>query len=159
MDDCRAAADFLTVIPAFCSPSFPIVHPVIPAKAGIQRVAAKFATRNQVQITANGSPLPLWERARARVRRAQTRLRRLDARAPRRKPTPISALAENDGVKIGNNSAIVASLRPLRLRAIASNPLCQHALVVSGWRSALWIPAFAGMTGWTIVNGGARNRE
>ena len=27
----------------------------------------------------------------------------------------------NDGVKIGNNSAIIASLRPLRLRAFASN--------------------------------------
>ena len=35
----------------------------------------------------------------------------------------------NDGVKIENNSAIIASLRPLRLRAFASNSLCQHALV------------------------------
>ena len=35
----------------------------------------------------------------------------------------------NDGAKIGNYSAIIASLRPLRLRAFASNSLCQHALV------------------------------
>jgi len=52
----------------------PDLYPVIPAKAGIQMGAAKFATRNQVQITASGSLLPLWEKARMRVRRAQARL-------------------------------------------------------------------------------------
>ena len=35
-------------------------RPVIPAKAGIQTVSAKLATRNQVQIAVSGSPLPLW---------------------------------------------------------------------------------------------------
>ena len=40
-------------------------HPVIPAKAGIQRVATKTVIRNQVQIPASGSLLPLWEKARA----------------------------------------------------------------------------------------------
>ena len=51
---------------AIVAPLFPIFyhiipdfHPVIPAKAGIQMIAAKFATRNQVRIAASGSPLPL----------------------------------------------------------------------------------------------------
>ena len=43
---------------------------------------AKFAIRNQVRIPTSGSLLPLWEKARMRVRRAQARLRRRDARAP-----------------------------------------------------------------------------
>ena len=52
----------------------------------------------------------------------------------------------NDGVKIGNNNAIIASLRPLRLRAIASNFLCQHALAsahpYSSWLDfKLWLKA------------------
>ena len=57
-------------------------HPVIPSKAGIQTVAAKLVSRNQLQTPANGSPLPLWERARVRARRAQARLCGRDARAP-----------------------------------------------------------------------------
>ena len=61
------------VIPAF-SPVIPAFYPVIPAKAGIQRVAVSPATRNQVQIPTSGSPLPLRERARVRVRRALARL-------------------------------------------------------------------------------------
>ena len=40
-------------------PSFPF--PVIPAKAGIQMVEAKFAIRNQVRIASDKS---LWERGR-----------------------------------------------------------------------------------------------
>ena len=44
-------------------------------------------------------------------------------------PNPLdSRFRGNDGVEIGSNSAIIASLRPLRLRAFASNSLCQHAL-------------------------------
>ena len=110
----------------------------------------KPASRNQVQIAASGSLLPLWEKARMRVRRAQARL---CGREFRRKPTPVSPshgrglgrvrraqarlgvrrlpdsrFRGNDGAKIGNNSAIIASLRPLRLRAIASNSLCRHDL-------------------------------
>ena len=47
----------------------------------------------------------------------------------KRRPNPLdSRFRGNDGVKIGSNSAIIASLRPLRLRAFASNSLCQHAL-------------------------------
>ena len=47
-------------------------------------------------------------------------------------PNPLdSRFRGNDGVKIGSNSAIIASLRPLRLRAFASNSLCQHALALS----------------------------
>ena len=49
---------------------------VIPAKAGIQMIEAKFATRNQVQTEANGSLPPLWEKARMGARRAQARLSR-----------------------------------------------------------------------------------
>ena len=48
--------------------------PVIPAKAGIQMITDKPAARNQVQIAVSGSLLPLWEKARMRVRRAQARL-------------------------------------------------------------------------------------
>ena len=36
-----------------------------------------------------------------------------------------------DGVKIRNNGAIIASLRPSRLRAFASNFLCQRALATN----------------------------
>ena len=41
-----AIPDFYHVIPAPC-PVIPAPYPVIPAKAGIQRVAAKPATRSQ----------------------------------------------------------------------------------------------------------------
>ena len=41
--------------------------PVIPAKAGIQSISAKLAIRNQAPIAANGSLLPLREKARMRV--------------------------------------------------------------------------------------------
>ena len=48
-----------------------------------------------------------------------------------RPPNPLdSRFRGNDGAKIGSNSAIIASLRPLRLRAFASNSLCQHALAI-----------------------------
>ena len=49
------------------SPCKPILHSVIPAKAGIQTLAIKPAIRNQVQIPASGSLLPSWEKARMRV--------------------------------------------------------------------------------------------
>ena len=48
------------------TPSFPppLRHSrrlsVIPAKAGIQTIAARLVTRNQVQTAASGSPLPLY---------------------------------------------------------------------------------------------------
>ena len=58
--------------------AMPGFYPVIPAKAGIQTVAIKPATRNQVRIEAGGSLLPLWEKARMRVRRALARLCRRD---------------------------------------------------------------------------------
>ena len=48
---------------------------VIPAKAGIQTIATKLATRNQVQIPTSGSLLPLWEKVRMRVTRASAALR------------------------------------------------------------------------------------
>ena len=44
-----------------------LLRPVIPAKAGIQRVEAKLAIQSQARIPAGGSPLPLRERARVRV--------------------------------------------------------------------------------------------
>ena len=58
-----------------------VLAPVIPAKAGIQRVSDKFATGNQVQIAVSGSLLPLWEKARMRVSRASSPRRR-QARPP-----------------------------------------------------------------------------
>ena len=57
--------------------------PVIPAKAGIQRVADETpALRSHDRIADNKSPLPSRERARVRARRAQARLCGRDARAP-----------------------------------------------------------------------------
>ena len=62
--------------------------PAIPAQAGIRTVEAKFATRNHVQIEANGSLPPLRGKARMGDRRAQARLRGRDARAPRLQTFP-----------------------------------------------------------------------
>ena len=64
-------------------------YPVIPAKAGIQTTATKFAIRNQVQIAVSGSLRPLWEKARMRALRAQARLCGRDARAPRTTNLPM----------------------------------------------------------------------
>ena len=50
----------------------------------------KSAIRNQVQIAVSGSLLPLREKARMRVRRAQARLCGRGRPRSRRKPTPIS---------------------------------------------------------------------
>ena len=52
--------------------SRPGLYPVIPAKAGIQRVLAKPATRNQARTAASGSLLPSWEKVRMRVSRASS---------------------------------------------------------------------------------------
>ena len=60
----------------------------------------KSAIRNQVQIAVSGSLLPLWEKARMRVRRALARLCGRDARAPRRKPTPVSPLWEKARMRV-----------------------------------------------------------
>ena len=43
---------------AIYNPVIPDPFPVIPAKAGIQSLADRLATRNKVQITVSGSPLP-----------------------------------------------------------------------------------------------------
>ena len=51
-------------------------------ESGNPEGAAKPASRNQVQIATSGSPLPLRERARVRVSRAQARLCGRDARVP-----------------------------------------------------------------------------
>ena len=61
-------------------------RPVIPAKAGIRTVEAKFATRNQVQTADNGSLPTSRGKARMGERRAQARLCGRDARAPRSSP-------------------------------------------------------------------------
>ena len=69
-------------------PTLPF-SPVIPAKAGIQRIPAKLATRNQVQIPTSGSLLPSWEKARMRVSpRASAALRAGRPRSHAAKPTP-----------------------------------------------------------------------
>ena len=68
-----------------------VLAPVIPAKAGIQRVSDKPATRNQVQIATSGSLLPLWEKARMRVSpRVSAALRAGRPRSQGRKPTTVS---------------------------------------------------------------------
>ena len=64
------------------TPALHLLPPVIPAKAGIQRAAVSPAIRNQARIPTSGSPLPSWERARVRVRRALARLCGRDARVP-----------------------------------------------------------------------------
>ena len=71
----RAAAPIIrAAIPDYPPPVIPAFSPVIPAKAGIQTVAAKPAIRNQARIEAGGSHLPLRERAKVRARRALTQL-------------------------------------------------------------------------------------
>ena len=75
--------DYCAAIPDFSA--------VIPAKAGIQMIAAKFAIRNQAPRPASGSPLPLWERARVRVTRASAVLR---AGRPRSQARPLLAIYE-----------------------------------------------------------------
>ena len=70
--------------------------PVIPAKAGIQTVATKTAIRNQAQIPASGSLLPLWEKARMRVSpRASAALR---AGRPRSQPALPSVIPAKAGI-------------------------------------------------------------
>ena len=64
---------------------------VIPAKAGIQMIEAKPATRNQVQIASDKSLPPLRGKARMGERRAQAWLCGRDARAPRCVKLPLSA--------------------------------------------------------------------
>ena len=69
----------------------PILPPVIPAKAGIHRLANSLAVRNQAPSVDSGSLLPSWEKARMRVRRAQARRCGRDARAPMyAKPSSVS---------------------------------------------------------------------
>ena len=63
MDDCRA------VVPDF-------FYSVIPAKAGIQKVAAKTAARNQALITAIASPLPTENPADPKFRQALSERKR-----------------------------------------------------------------------------------
>ena len=85
------------------------LYSVIPAKAGIQTLAVRSAIRNQVQIPTSGSLLPLWKKARMRVRRAQARLCGRDARAPRAQPTLISALYPVIPAKAGIQTLAVRS--------------------------------------------------
>ena len=59
----------------------------------------KSVIRNQVQIAVSGSLLPLWEKARMRVRRALARLCGRDVRAPRGKPTLVSPSRERARVR------------------------------------------------------------
>ena len=52
----------------------PLLAPVIPAKAGIQSISTKLATRNQAPTEANGSLPPLRGKARMGVSRALARV-------------------------------------------------------------------------------------
>ena len=91
-------------------------YPVIPAKAGIQRIATKLVTRNQVGIASDKSPLPLWERARVRVTpRASAALRAGRPRSQGRKPTPASPLWERARVRrasAGGTPALPSDAKP-----------------------------------------------
>ena len=93
--------------PAFSPSPFPAFSPVIPAKAGIQRVAIKPAIRNQAQITASVSLLPLWEKVRMRVSpRASAALRAGRPRSSSRPRPPtfwIPAFAGMTGKGSGND--------------------------------------------------------
>ena len=112
------------------------------------------ATRNQVQTAVSGSLLPLWEKARMRVRRAQARLCGRDARAPR--DATAYLLWEKARMRALRAQArlpfTATPARALRraLRAQARLP-GRKPVPVRGWAAitlsaALWIPAFAGMT-------------
>ena len=69
----RAAADCRPSFPRFC-PSFPRKRESTNQQRHPRESGDKPAARNQARIAANGSLLPLWEKARMRVRRAQARL-------------------------------------------------------------------------------------
>ena len=129
----------------------------IPAFAGMtwNKALVWASDRNQARIASDKSPFPLWERARVRVTRASAfaggtpalpGLQTYPYKPVKEKESAVwdlylisgsehggnhldSRFRGNDGAIIGNNSAIIASLRPLRLCAFASNSLCQHANV------------------------------
>ena len=120
-------------------------YPVIPAKAGIQTIAAKFATRNQVQIAASGSLLPLWEKARMRVSpRASAALRAGRPRSQVHKPTPASPLWERARVRVSRAQARLcgrdaraprcASRRPPRVKCVVRRrPRSQGRKPINGF--------------------------
>ena len=84
----------------------------------------KSAIRNQVRIATSGSLLPLWEKARMRVRRAQARLRLCgrDARAPRVANLPMQAIHGKMARVMTpkrNSAGIRPASRPTRTRTPA----------------------------------------
>ena len=62
-------------------------HDAPSRSAGLQ----EYVNRNQARTALSESPLPLWERVRVRVRRAQARLGGRDARAPRARTRPLTS--------------------------------------------------------------------
>ena len=72
----------------------------------------KFATRNQVQIAASGSLLPLWEKARMRVSpRASAALRAGRPRSHAAKPTPISLVSGGMSTRQAVSVSTAGSIR------------------------------------------------
>ena len=100
--------------------------PVIPAKAGIQTLAAKPAAQTQVRIASDKSPLPLWERARVRVTRASAAVAN-DHFV--RKPTPASPLwekarmrARRAQARLAGGTLTLTAIPPLPLRRLRLSP-------------------------------------
>ena len=119
--------DYCAVIPVF-HPVIPDFHPVIPAKSGIQRVAIKPGTRNQVQISASGSLLPSWEKARMRVSpRASAALR---AGRPRSQRVQLPVIPAKAGIQIvATNFAT-----EIRYKSPPADPLFLYGLAGAGLR-------------------------
>jgi len=144
----KSRANPNSAIPAKTGTADPLslLAPVIPAKAGIQMLATKLITRNQVQIAVSGSPLPLWERARVRVSRvsaappaSRPRSQRLPSQTipqqnrafadcPNQNPASLSAFRS---VRLAGRIAAVAApiaiIAAFRLSASAAAPYARGA--------------------------------
>ena len=117
------------------APSFPRKRESTDQQRHPRESGDKFAIRNQVRIEAGGSLLPLREKVRMRVRRAQARL---CGRSQTAKSTLVSPLWER--------------ARAPRNRGFAGG-------FPSSASPTLWIPAFAGMTGVENGNTGKNRRR
>ena len=99
-------------------------------------IAAKPATRNQVQVAVSESPLHLWEMARARATRAGARL------AGETPALPGGAAQTRPCKPVQGKGFIVPVFTRMTLLRFAIGFRLAHPAP-----AAFWIPAFAGMTG------------
>ena len=87
--------------------------------AGLQ----EYVNRNQARTAVSEFPLPLWERVRVRVRRAQARLSGRDARAPRARTCPLTSEDDSAAARFGaiRNRPYIAGLLGAAFVAVLGN--------------------------------------